>query len=185
MSSDEIHALVAYFEASAGESPAQPTSSRIALLLVGLVGAAAACFRLRRDLEASLSKCSSTAWWTPLRPNHLDQRKCTDEYRSRRNCLDSRRSQSARSAVGRVLPQPVAARQSCPQHARRELHGWLHVEHSRQRRHCHLGDARTGLPAARSRHCRPTNREVASVASRTAGISTVRCESSIPTFVVR
>lgn len=44
MSNDEIHALVAYFEASAGESPAQPTSSRIALLLVGLMGSAAAVF---------------------------------------------------------------------------------------------------------------------------------------------
>ncbi len=41
---DEIHALVAYFEASAGESPAQPTSSRIALLLMGLLGAAAVVF---------------------------------------------------------------------------------------------------------------------------------------------
>lgn len=44
MSNDEIHALVSYFEASAGESPAQPTSSRIALLLLGLMGAAAAVF---------------------------------------------------------------------------------------------------------------------------------------------
>lgn len=41
---DEIHALVAYFEASAGESPAQPTSSRIAFLLMGLLGAAGVVF---------------------------------------------------------------------------------------------------------------------------------------------
>ena len=44
ISNDEIHALVAYFEASAGESPAQATSSRIALLLIGLIGAAATVF---------------------------------------------------------------------------------------------------------------------------------------------
>ncbi len=44
ISADEIHALVAYFEASAGDSPAQPTSSRIAMLLIGLLGAAAAVF---------------------------------------------------------------------------------------------------------------------------------------------
>ena len=44
ISSDEIHALLAYFEASAGDSPAQPTSSRIAFLLIGLLGAAAAIF---------------------------------------------------------------------------------------------------------------------------------------------
>ena len=44
MSGDEIHALAAYFEVSAGESPAQPTSSRIALLLMGLLGAAAVVF---------------------------------------------------------------------------------------------------------------------------------------------
>ena len=41
---DEIHALVAYFEASAGKSPAQPAASRVALLLMGLLGAAAAVF---------------------------------------------------------------------------------------------------------------------------------------------
>ncbi|MCA9218254.1 MAG: c-type cytochrome [Planctomycetales bacterium] len=44
ISNDEIHALVAYFEASAGESPAQPTSSRIALLFLGLMGSTAAVF---------------------------------------------------------------------------------------------------------------------------------------------
>lgn len=44
INSDEIHALVAYFEASAGESPSQPASNRIALLLVGLMGATAAVF---------------------------------------------------------------------------------------------------------------------------------------------
>lgn len=41
ISGDEIHALVAYFEASAGASPAQPASSRVAFLLIGLMGAAA------------------------------------------------------------------------------------------------------------------------------------------------
>ena len=44
MSGDEIHALAAYFEASAGESPAQPASSRVAFLLTGLLGAAALVF---------------------------------------------------------------------------------------------------------------------------------------------
>ncbi len=44
MSRDEIQALVAYFAASAGDSPAQPVSSRMALLLMGLLGAAAAVF---------------------------------------------------------------------------------------------------------------------------------------------
>ena len=44
ISRDEIHALVAYFEASAGESPAQPASSRMALLLMGLLGAVAVVF---------------------------------------------------------------------------------------------------------------------------------------------
>lgn len=44
MSGDEVHALVAYFEASAGASPAQPASSRVALLLLGLLGAVAVVF---------------------------------------------------------------------------------------------------------------------------------------------
>lgn len=44
MNSDEIHALVAYFEASAGDSPAQPASSRVAFLLMGLLGAAGVIF---------------------------------------------------------------------------------------------------------------------------------------------
>ena len=44
MSSDEIHALVAYFESSAGESPAQPASSRVAFLLMGLLGAVGVIF---------------------------------------------------------------------------------------------------------------------------------------------
>ncbi len=44
MDSDEIHALVAYFESSAGKSPAQSASSRIAFLLTGLLGAAAVVF---------------------------------------------------------------------------------------------------------------------------------------------
>ena len=44
MTSDEIHALVAYFASSAGENPAQPMASRVALLLSGLAGAAALVF---------------------------------------------------------------------------------------------------------------------------------------------
>lgn len=44
MNSDEIHSLVAYFEASAGDSPAQPASSRVAFLLMGLLGAAGVIF---------------------------------------------------------------------------------------------------------------------------------------------
>lgn len=44
MTSDEIHALVAYFEASAGDGPAQPAQSRVAFLLMGLLGAAAVIF---------------------------------------------------------------------------------------------------------------------------------------------
>ena len=46
LTSDEIHALVAYFEASAGESPAQPLATRIAFLLLGLIGAAALVFAM-------------------------------------------------------------------------------------------------------------------------------------------
>ena len=42
--SDEIDALVAYFEASAGQSPAQPATSRIAFLLVGVIGSIAVVF---------------------------------------------------------------------------------------------------------------------------------------------
>lgn len=41
---DEIHALAAYFEATAGQSPAEPTVSRIAFLLIGLAFAAAMVF---------------------------------------------------------------------------------------------------------------------------------------------
>ena len=41
---EEIHALVAYFEASAGESPSEPSSSRVAFLLMGLIAAAALVF---------------------------------------------------------------------------------------------------------------------------------------------
>ena len=44
MTADEINALVAYFEASAGERPAEPAASRVALLLLGLAGAAALIF---------------------------------------------------------------------------------------------------------------------------------------------
>ena len=44
MTADEIHALAAYFESSASESPAEPAASRIALLLMGLLTAAALVF---------------------------------------------------------------------------------------------------------------------------------------------
>lgn len=44
MTADEINALVAYFEASAGERPAEPAASRVALLLMGLAGAAVMVF---------------------------------------------------------------------------------------------------------------------------------------------
>ena len=44
MTSDEIHALVAFFASTAGESPAQPTASRVALLFLGLLGAVALVF---------------------------------------------------------------------------------------------------------------------------------------------
>jgi cytochrome c2 len=44
MTADEINALAAYFDASAGESPAEPGADRIALLLMGLAGAAALVF---------------------------------------------------------------------------------------------------------------------------------------------
>lgn len=44
LTGDEIHALVAYFEASAGESPAEPGANRVAFLLMGLASAAALVF---------------------------------------------------------------------------------------------------------------------------------------------
>jgi mono/diheme cytochrome c family protein len=44
MTGDEIHALVAYFESTAGESASDPSASRIAFLLLGLIGAAAIVF---------------------------------------------------------------------------------------------------------------------------------------------
>ncbi len=44
MNAKEIHALAAYFEASASESPAQPTSNRISFLLIGLLGTTLAIF---------------------------------------------------------------------------------------------------------------------------------------------
>jgi len=44
MTADEIHALAAYFEASAGESPAEPAASRVAFLLMGLILATAIVF---------------------------------------------------------------------------------------------------------------------------------------------
>jgi mono/diheme cytochrome c family protein len=39
LTADEIHALVAYFEASAAERPSTPAVSRVAFLLLGLAGA--------------------------------------------------------------------------------------------------------------------------------------------------
>lgn len=44
MAANEINALAAYFEASAGESPAEPAVNRVAFLLMGLAGAAALVF---------------------------------------------------------------------------------------------------------------------------------------------
>ncbi len=44
MTNDEIHALTAYFESAAGESPSEPSASRVALLLMGLMGAGAFVF---------------------------------------------------------------------------------------------------------------------------------------------
>lgn len=44
MTADEINALAAYFEVSAGERPAEPSANRVALLLMGLAGAAALVF---------------------------------------------------------------------------------------------------------------------------------------------
>ena len=44
INAEEIHALVAYFEASAGEGPSNPSASRVALLLMGLTGAAVLIF---------------------------------------------------------------------------------------------------------------------------------------------
>jgi|GEM_PF-261202 len=42
----EIHALTAYFEASASESPAEPAADRVTFLLTGLAGAVALVFGL-------------------------------------------------------------------------------------------------------------------------------------------
>ncbi|MBC8353604.1 MAG: c-type cytochrome [Planctomycetes bacterium] len=44
MTADEINALAAYFESSAGERPAEAAANRVALLLMGLAGAAALVF---------------------------------------------------------------------------------------------------------------------------------------------
>lgn len=44
MTADEVHALTAYFEMSAGESPTGPTANQTAFLLMGLVSAAAMIF---------------------------------------------------------------------------------------------------------------------------------------------
>ena len=71
-----------------------------------------------------------------------------------------------RSQLGRVLSQPLAARQNRPQHARRELHRRLHLADPRQGRHRHLGDAGAGLSDRSKRDFRRTNRAAASAASR-------------------
>src|SRR5215475_8546157 len=57
------------------------------------------------------------------------------------NELDQRSDQSANPQLGRVLSQPLAARQSHSFDAWRQLHRWLLVEHLRQTRHRDLGDA--------------------------------------------
>jgi mono/diheme cytochrome c family protein len=44
LTGDEIHSLVAYFEATASQSPTDPSASRVTLLLTGLIGAAALVF---------------------------------------------------------------------------------------------------------------------------------------------
>ena len=173
--SDEIHALVAYFDASAGETPAEPAASRIAFLLVGLLGAAAVVFgfdaiwkRRFHSVRQPLVDANS------LQASQINESALMSIVK-RRDRLDSRRSQSRRPAVGGVLSQPLAARQGRAQHARRELHRRLHVEDPRQRRHRHLGNAGARLPAARSRH--PALRAARLPARHfvSAGISTARC----------
>ena len=61
MTADEIHALAAYFEESAGESSAEPSAARLAFLLMGLLTATAMIFgfdaiwkRRFRDVRRSL-----------------------------------------------------------------------------------------------------------------------------------
>ena len=44
LTGEEIHSLVAYFEATAERSPTDPSSSRVLLLLTGLIGAAGLVF---------------------------------------------------------------------------------------------------------------------------------------------
>jgi mono/diheme cytochrome c family protein len=46
LTSDEIHALVAYFKVSAEETESEPAASRVAFLLMGLVCAAALAFAM-------------------------------------------------------------------------------------------------------------------------------------------
>jgi mono/diheme cytochrome c family protein len=46
LSSDEIHALVAYFESTTAERPADPSTSRVTFLLSGLAGAVFGVFFL-------------------------------------------------------------------------------------------------------------------------------------------
>ena len=46
LTSEEIHSLVAYFESSAGQTPADPTTSRVALLLIGMLVAAGMVFAM-------------------------------------------------------------------------------------------------------------------------------------------
>lgn len=46
MNADEIHALAAYFESSAGNSPSDPAPSRVAFLLMGLAAATTLVFAM-------------------------------------------------------------------------------------------------------------------------------------------
>ena len=50
---------------------------------------------------------------------------------------------------------PLAARQGGSQHARRELHGRMHLADLREERHRHLGDAAVRLSAPAARHSHP------------------------------
>src|SRR6185503_12765684 len=65
--------------------------------------------------------------------------------------LDQRHRQPEDAAVGRVLPQPLAARHGSAQYSWSELHWRLLVEYLRKERHRHLGDAGDRLPQARKR----------------------------------
>ena len=60
-----------------------------------------------------------------------------------------------RTAAGRRLPLPLAARQDRALHPRRELHRLLLLEDLRQGRHRHLGDAADRLSAHAARPAEP------------------------------